>query len=136
MLTMDPTRLRSALLSLHRSLVDFERGAYEKAHGPMANGQFLRRLMWDPALAWLAPLTSLIAQFDEIEAEGHTEEQRDGWYSRARSVLARNGALGPTYAERIDVSPDIAFAHAAAVHEFSSRMAELERKHPSPKVLH
>jgi hypothetical protein len=134
MLPMDHTRLRSALLSLHRSLVDFERGAYEKAHGPMANGQFLRRLMWDPALAWLAPLTSLIAQFDEIEAEGHTEEQREGWYARARSVLARNGALGATYAERIDLSPNIAFAHAAAVHELSLRLAQLDGK--LPKVLH
>ena len=117
---MDNTRLRSALLSLHRSLVDFERGAYEKANGPVANAEFLQMLMRDPAFAWLAPLTSLIAQMDEIEVEEHTEAQREAWYARARSVLVRDGALGANYAERIDVSADIAFAHAAALHELGA----------------
>jgi hypothetical protein len=114
---MDNTRLRTALLSLHGSLVDCERGAFEKAHGPIANGKFLQMLMQDPAFAWLAPLTSLIAQLDELEDEGLPESEREAWYARAQSVLARNGALGARYAERIDISADIAFAHAAALHE-------------------
>src|SRR5262252_5609985 len=54
---MDPTR--TALLSLHRALVDAERRAYEKTHGRIADGEFLQALTRDPSLAWLAPLTSL-----------------------------------------------------------------------------
>jgi len=84
--------LRSALLALHRSLIDHERRAYEKAHGRTSNAEFLQVVAGDPALAWLAPLTALIARLDEVD----------------------DGEFAGKCAERAQLSPDVAFAYAAA----------------------
>jgi len=102
---------RSALLSLHRALVDFERRNYEKTHGRTSGGEFLQALVRDPSLAWLAPLTSQIARLDELAEAKEAAAQRRTWRARTRSLL-RTG----DYARRIESSPDVAFAHAAALH--------------------
>jgi len=84
--------LRSALLSLHRTLIDFERRAYEKKHGRTSNADFLQVVATDPGLAWLSPLTALIARLDEVG----------------------DGEFAAKCAERVQLSPDVAFAYAAA----------------------
>lgn len=107
---------RTALLALHRALLEGERRGYEKAHGRVSGGDFLQALIQDPAFGWLAPLTRLIGRLDEVED--------------AASVLAAIRALlslrpegsefQRRYAERIDTDPDLAVAHGIA-------MAELRR---------
>lgn len=115
---MNDALLRSALLSLHGTLVDFERRAYEKANGRVANAEFLQLLVRDPALAWLAPLTSLIARFDELGGEKDSAAQRRTWRARVRALIGAGarGEFARQYARRIEASPDVAFAHAAALH--------------------
>lgn len=89
--------------------------SYEKVHGRIARGAFLQALVRDPALAWVAPLTSLIARFDELD-EG-TDAQRRTWRARARALLdvRGRGEFATKYAERIQLSADVAYAHAAAM---------------------
>ena len=118
---MDDTRSR--LVSLHGALVEFERRAYEKAHGRTAGGTFLQALVRDPALGWLAPLTSLIARLDELGEGQDAAARRRTWRARARSLLGRRGQgeFGAKCAERIEHSPDVAFAHAATLHALAQR---------------
>ena len=117
---METTSLRTTLLSLHRALVEFERRAYEKTHGRTSAAEFLQVLMRDPSLAWLAPLTSQIARLDELGDGSDAAAQRRTWRARTRALLgaAGKGAFGSAYAERVNLSPDIAFAHAEALRAF------------------
>ena len=111
-------RLRTSLLSLHQALVEFERRGYEKTHGRVAGGEFLQALLRDPALAWLAPLTALIARLDDIGDGKDTAAQRRTLQARVRAMLTARGDsdFAGRCAERIQLSPDVAFAHAAAMH--------------------
>ncbi len=67
---------RDRLLSLHKSLVDHERWAYEEKNGKVTSGQFLNLLLESPDLAWLRMFSSLIVEIDEMFAQkdGFTEE--------------------------------------------------------------
>ena len=57
---------RNLLLSLHKSLIDFERGIFEGLHGPMNAGQFLNVLLEDENFAWLRKFSMLIVEIDEM----------------------------------------------------------------------
>src|ERR1043165_4278003 len=58
--------LRSALLTLHKALVDSERVEYEKVMGKIQSpNHFLQLLTTDPWFAWLSPLSKLIVSIDE-----------------------------------------------------------------------
>ena len=57
---------RNPLLELHKTLVDAERREYERVYGRVTDGQFLNALVGDPALAWLKPLTALLASLDGL----------------------------------------------------------------------
>jgi hypothetical protein len=111
-------RVRTSLLDLHSALVEFERRGYEKAHGRVASADFLQALLRDPELAWLSPLTKLIARFDELGDSENAASQRRTWHARVRAMLAARGEgeFAGKYAERIQLSPEVAFAHAAAMH--------------------
>ena len=113
---MKDARLRSALLCLHAALVERERREYEKAHGRTASGEFLQALLADPSLAWVSPLTALVARLDEL-AEDAPAAQRS-CRARVRAMLTGGGRddFAEKYAERVDRDPDLAFAHAAALH--------------------
>jgi hypothetical protein len=117
---LEDTNVRTTLLSLHRALVEFERRAYEKTHGRTSGAEFLQVLVRDPSLAWLAPLTSQIARLDELGDGSDATAQRRTWRARTRALLsaASKGPFGAAYAERVNLSPDVAFAHAAAVRAF------------------
>ena len=112
---MEETCLRNALLSLHGSLIDCERRAYEKANGRVTGAEFLQELLRDPAFSWIGRLTGLIASFDERgcdEASMHGRLLR----ARARMLLRGEGEFRAKAVERVQSSPEVAFAHAAAVH--------------------
>src|SRR5437763_8135099 len=57
---------RNILLSLHKSLIDFERATYERIYGPMNAGQFLNTLLEDENFAWLRKFSMLIVEIDEM----------------------------------------------------------------------
>ena len=68
---------RNLLLSLHKSLVDFERSLYEGMHGPVTSGQFLNLLLENNDFAWLRKFSTLIVDIDEMFA------QKDGFGAEA-----------------------------------------------------
>src|SRR6266511_3452248 len=57
---------RSALLTLHKALVESEKVEYEKTMGKISSpNHFLQLLTTDPWFAWLHPLSQLIVAMDE-----------------------------------------------------------------------
>ena len=68
---------RNLFLSLHKSLVDFERSLYEGMHGPVTSGQFLNLLLENKDFAWLRKFSTLIVDIDEMFA------QKDGFGAEA-----------------------------------------------------
>jgi len=128
-----PTSTRTALLALHRALVEGERRGYEKARGRVSGGDFLQALIHDPAFAWLTPLTRLIARLDELEdteADGAQPEAAAVVLAAIRALLSlhpEGSDFQRRYAERIDQDPDLAVAHGIV-------MAELRRHGSGPGV--
>src|SRR5687767_980307 len=59
------TDLRHALLHLHKTLLDWERAAYERIHGRVTGNALLQAIMNDPQFAWLHPMSQLIVTIDE-----------------------------------------------------------------------
>jgi hypothetical protein len=60
--------LRTVLLRLHKTLLDWQRAEYEQDHGPMATSELLQVLFNDEAFAWLRSMSGLIVQIDEALA--------------------------------------------------------------------
>ena len=60
------SQVRRALLDLHKALIERERAAYEKGHGPVTPGEMLQLLIRDPAFSWLHPISELIVRVDEL----------------------------------------------------------------------
>src|SRR5262245_65650341 len=61
--------LRQALLRLHKTLLEWERGGYERIHGRQTSNDMLNALLNDPQFAWLRPISQLIVRIDELLAE-------------------------------------------------------------------
>ena len=57
---------RNMLLTLHKSLIDFERARYEQLHGPVGPAQFLNLLLEDQGFSWLRKFSTLIVEIDEM----------------------------------------------------------------------
>ena len=57
---------RNILLTLHKSLIDFERGRYENLHGRLNASQFLNLLLENEDFAWLRKFSMLIVEIDEM----------------------------------------------------------------------
>ena len=108
--------LRHALLRLHKTLLEWERGGYERIHGRQSSNDLLGALLNDPQFAWLRPMSQLIVRIDEI-LEGKTPPMRndvDAIVSQVRTLTSPNEA-GNTYERRYDMAlqahPDAVFAH-------------------------
>jgi hypothetical protein len=70
------TKVRTALLRLHKALLDFEREGYERARGKIGNSyEFLQLVMSDPWFAWLRQLSELIVEMDELLAAKETPKE-------------------------------------------------------------
>ena len=62
--------LRTALLHLHKTLIDWQRAEYELDHGAMAPMQLLQVIFNDEQFAWLRSMSGLIVRIDEaLEAK-------------------------------------------------------------------
>ena len=83
---------RDQLLSLHKSLVDFERAVYEGINGKVTAGEFLNLLLQDADFSWLRRFSTLIVDIDEMFAQkdGFTEEAVDIHLSKLRSIVLLN----------------------------------------------
>ena len=112
------SRLRLALLDLHKALVDSERVSYEKAVGQIHSpNHFLQLLTGDPWFAWLKPFSQLIVAMDEIlEAKTPlTLVNVDAFVKQtSRSLVASENGEGFSghYFEALQRDPDVVLAHA------------------------
>jgi hypothetical protein len=108
--------LRQALLRLHKTLLEWEQGGYERIHGRQSSHALLKALLSDPQFAWLRPMSQLIVRIDEILDEKTPPMRND-----VDAVLEQVKALtspdekGSTYQRRYDMAlqdhPDAVFAH-------------------------
>jgi len=85
---------RPALLDLHKALIDQERRDYERRHGRVSDSRFLDALVADRDLAWLQPMTALLASLDG---------------------LADHKDFSRRYAEALQRSPEAVVAHGRAL---------------------
>jgi hypothetical protein len=125
--------LRRALLRLHKTLLDWERTAYERVHGRTPPGQLLRIVMSDPQFAWLRPLSELIVRIDgvlEMDAPDAPIDI-DVVVGHARLLVSPEGEGG--YAQRyrtaLQEHPDAVLAHAAVMTLLKSAPRPSERPH-------
>ena len=112
--------LRKALLHLHKTLLDWERSAYERVHGRASAGELLKVIVEDQQFAWLRPISELIVRIDETvetDAEPSAEAANvEALISRAREVVTpaeANTAHAQRYLAALQEHPDAVFAHRA-----------------------
>ena len=110
------TELRQALLKLHKTMLDWERTAYDRVHGRTTGQALLQAILNDPQFAWLRPLSELIVRIDEL-LEGDVPDmpgEAAVILAQARKLVSP-GEQGGHYAERYQAAlqeyPDAVFAH-------------------------
>lgn len=114
------SKIRNALLHLHKTLVDSERVKYEKTVGPIQSpNQFLKLLTDDPWFAWLHPLSQLIVTMDEAldEKEPLTSEMVDALVAQSARLLVateNSKAFPGHYFDALQNDPDVVLAHGEA----------------------
>jgi len=110
--------LRSALLALHKTLVDSERVQYEGVIGKIQSpNHFLQLLTTDPWFAWLGPLSKLIVSIDEAldGTDPLTPASVDGFLSQVERMLVASETgegFSSHYHEALQRDPDVVMAHA------------------------
>ena len=112
------TDIRHVLLRLHKSLLDFERVGYERAHGRIENSyEFLNLVMHNPWFAWLRHLSELIVQIDEaLDSKKPTMRKHRGGFNRGGEAVACAGETGGEFQQKyfisVQQSPEVVLAHA------------------------
>ena len=112
------TEVRTVLLRLHKTLLDFERQGYEREHGKIENSYALLQLvMSDPWFAWLRQLSELIVEMDELLAAKETPNEATAvaLIQNARLLLTPSEAGGEfqrKYFVAMQQSPEVVVAHS------------------------
>ena len=111
------TNLRNGLLTLHKILLDSERGVYERDVKRIETaGEMLALVLHDPWFDWLHELSFLVVAIDEALAaeEAPGAEEAGRLIAEARSLLMPaeevRGFRGRYY-EAIQRDPDVVIAH-------------------------
>jgi hypothetical protein len=113
--------IRTALLALHKTLIDAERARYGRAHGPIENPhQALQLLLRDPWFAWLRPIAELIVQADERLADDRPVrvEEADAYSAQVLGLLQHEvgGAdFRREYHRSLQETPEVVIAHSKVV---------------------
>jgi hypothetical protein len=109
----DVSALRTALLELHRVLLEAQRVQAERFGGRMSSAELLQAATEDLRFSWLGELSTLISALDEAVAE----DDRDGIgtaVERARRLLDPpdpDTSFGGRYLRALQDHPEVVFAH-------------------------
>lgn len=127
------TELRHALVPLHRTLLEWERTAYERIHGRTGAAEMLKIIVADPQFAWLRPVSELIARIDDVlQSDGpDVRVDVDPIIEQARKLVAPDEAGTPyerRYHAALQEVPDVVFAHR--------RVTAVLRDAPTHDTLH
>lgn len=87
--------LRTALLHLHKTLLDWQRAEFEQDRGPMPATQLLQFIFNDEAFAWLRPMSGLIVAIDEALAAKPPESPAMAPCSRRHASWRRRWPAAP-----------------------------------------
>jgi hypothetical protein len=110
--------VRQVLLRLHKTLLEFEREAYEREHGRISNSyQFLQLVMSDPWFAWLRQLSELIVEMDELLAAREPASESTALALIEQSKILLNPtesgiAFQRNYFRAMQQSPEVVVAHS------------------------
>ena len=112
------TDLRNGLLGLHKTLLDSERGTYERDIARISSsGELLKLVLYDPWFAWLHELSEFIVLIDETldakEPPNGIDAER--LIAQAGELLAPNEngrGFAKRYFEALQRDPDVVIAHA------------------------
>jgi len=113
--------LRTALLGLHRHLIELERRDYEKLHGRQSAGEFLQVMAYAESMRWLEPLSRLIVMLDEAMEPGSNDAALapEVVARRVREMLkleqSAEADFSSHYQKHFHTSPELAMAHAAVI---------------------
>jgi len=116
--------LRDGLLRLHKSLLDSERGVYERdVERITSTGQYLGLVLHDPWFAWLHELSQFIVVIDEtLDAdEAATPADADRLILQARTLIAPSeeaDGFARKYFEAMQRDPNVVLAHRDMIRAF------------------
>jgi hypothetical protein len=117
------TNVRTPLLTLHKAILDHERAAYEKVVGPITPAAFLQQLISGADFRWIAPLSTVIANIDELlEDEKTTAEDRIAGAQAVAALFdseAPSNAFRQRYLTLLQESPSILHEHGRVVQALS-----------------
>ena len=111
------TQLRNGLLKLHKTLLDSERGVYERdVERIQSTGQYLNLVLNDPWFAWLHELSQFIVLVDEtLDFEDPaTPADAERLTAQARELVtpSENGSVfARRYFEAMQRDPGVVLAH-------------------------
>jgi hypothetical protein len=130
--------LRQALLHLHKTMLDWERVAYERIHGRVSSHELLKAILTDPQFGWLRPFSELIVHIDETLEHESPESPVDvrAIVDRARALVAAEESEGPhaqRYREALQAHPDAVLAHRDVTLVLSQPAGEMP---PPPTRTH
>lgn len=113
------TQLRSRLLTLHKSLLDDARVAYEMDRGRIGSkGTLLQLVINDPWFAWLHQISELVVRIDEATAQdgAATEADARAIFEQVDRLLLPSetgDAFARRYYEALQRQPAVVLAHGA-----------------------
>jgi hypothetical protein len=121
--------LRSALLRLHKSLIDMERRIYEKEFGAVNTGEFFRLVVDHPQFAWLHNISEFVVRLDEaltgeaqvVPADAHTAMVLA---QKMFTPTAAGDAFQKKYFDAIQNDPNVVMEHGELARLFSSDDAQ------------
>jgi hypothetical protein len=110
------TKIREALLRLHKTLLDWERSNFERTHGRQSTTDLLNAFLQDPHFAWLRPMSQLIVRIDEMleNATPPTASDAQSVVTHLKTLTApgeRGGEDARRYEQALQENPDTVFAH-------------------------
>ena len=109
----DPSSVRTALLELHRQLLEAQRIEAERFGGRMSSSELLQAAADDLRFDWLKQLSELIAALDQARADADEAAQQAA-VERARELLAPpdpDTAFGARYLRALQDHPEVVMAH-------------------------
>lgn len=120
-------KVRHALLTLHKALVDSERATYEKTMGTISSpNHFLKLLTTDPWFAWLKPMSQLIVSMDEAldMKDPPGDDAVEAMLKETRVMVAPSESgegFSRHYYEALQRDPNVIMAHAEVTKLFEQR---------------
>jgi hypothetical protein len=118
--------LHSALVKLHKALLDSEKIEYEKNVGSIRSpNHFFQLLTSDPYFAWLRPISQLIVAIDETldEKEPLTNDSVDSLMRQSVFLLVpaqSTGDFAEHYVAALQRDPRVILAHAQVAKRIGS----------------